>query len=294
MSRKPDGDRSHGVADWMLSDAYVLQHSMFMNLSDRMRSPVLNVLEEEWDLLLILDACRYDYFKAYNTLEGELERRESLGCCTVEWIRNTFGRRMRDALFRRERSFPEIVYVSANPFISGFMLDKVLGNPNPFFKVDRVWDYGWDEGWETVLPDTVTDRVMAAVEEHPDKRVIAHYMQPHSPYITSGEARDVIHGWDEVREDIRRGRVPGDQTFSGEIRLRSLLEAYVGNLRIVLDSVSRLTGLSRDVRITADHGECLGENVINVGRVVGHPNGVHTRVLREVPWFKMRTKGSEE
>ncbi|MFW6130788.1 MAG: hypothetical protein ACOC56_06340 [Atribacterota bacterium] len=36
-------------------------------------------LEEEWDNLIILDACRYDTFKKYNDISEDLEFRYSRG-----------------------------------------------------------------------------------------------------------------------------------------------------------------------------------------------------------------------
>ena len=34
----------------------------------------VRVVDETWDYLIILDACRFDYFKRYNTLNDDLER----------------------------------------------------------------------------------------------------------------------------------------------------------------------------------------------------------------------------
>jgi hypothetical protein len=45
------------------------------------------------------------------------------------------------------------------------------------------------------------------------------------------------------------------------------------------------------VRVTTDHGECLGEYVSDMGRrIVGHPPEVDIRALRKVPWFLMKTR----
>lgn len=51
-----------------------------------MSSKILKVMREEWDYLIILDACRYDYFAAIweNYFDGELEKRVSLGSGTLE------------------------------------------------------------------------------------------------------------------------------------------------------------------------------------------------------------------
>jgi len=57
-----------------------------------MTGKILNIMEEEWDYLIILDACRYDYFSAFwkNYFDGELEKRVSLGSCMLEWCLKSF------------------------------------------------------------------------------------------------------------------------------------------------------------------------------------------------------------
>jgi len=44
-------------------------------------------LESEWDYCLVLDACRYDVFEdVYDEyLDGNLEKRRSVGSSTPEW-----------------------------------------------------------------------------------------------------------------------------------------------------------------------------------------------------------------
>lgn len=47
--------------------------------------------ERDWDCLVILDACRYDYFeKVYEDyLSGDLRKVLSSGSCTEEWLNKT-------------------------------------------------------------------------------------------------------------------------------------------------------------------------------------------------------------
>lgn len=46
-------------------------------------------MAEDWDLLIVLDACRFDSFRdAFNRyFEGELREVRSRGSCTPEWFR---------------------------------------------------------------------------------------------------------------------------------------------------------------------------------------------------------------
>jgi hypothetical protein len=50
----------------------------------------VDVLAEDWDNLLILDACRYDAFAARADLPGRLERRRSRGSHTSEFLSGIF------------------------------------------------------------------------------------------------------------------------------------------------------------------------------------------------------------
>lgn len=45
----------------------------------------------EWDIVFLLDGCRFDTFEKINKLPGNLESRISLGSCTPEWAQASFG-----------------------------------------------------------------------------------------------------------------------------------------------------------------------------------------------------------
>ncbi|KXB04317.1 hypothetical protein AKJ48_03015, partial [candidate division MSBL1 archaeon SCGC-AAA261O19] len=96
-------------------------------------------MEEEWDNLIILDACRYDYFERIcdNYLSGNLKKVISPGSGTSEWLRRVFD----------NKKFDDIVYVSANPFINprGSNLVEGFNGRECFYKVIDVWDRGWDD-----------------------------------------------------------------------------------------------------------------------------------------------------
>jgi len=138
-----------------------------------------NVMEEDWDYLLILDACRYDYFKELyeGYLEGELEKRNSGASSTLEWLSKTFDNGMNH----------NISYFSGNAYINsrGLSLED-LGAKYPWKATDHfglivdVWDEGWDSEYQTVLPKTM----FKYLEKHPSlDRVIMHFVQPHYPYL---------------------------------------------------------------------------------------------------------------
>jgi len=43
----------------------------------------IDTFDEDWDTLILLDACRYDMFKSNSQLEGSLSSRISKGSATV-------------------------------------------------------------------------------------------------------------------------------------------------------------------------------------------------------------------
>ena len=126
------------------------------------RKKIVSVMEEDWDNLIILDACRYDTFKE---VYGECDYRYSKGSSTIEFLRkNFFGMR-----------FLNTVYVTANPFVNRFS--------QSFYKVISVWKDGWNYDLGTVLPDVMVEYALEAENQYPDKRLIIHFIQPHYPYI---------------------------------------------------------------------------------------------------------------
>jgi hypothetical protein len=77
-------------------------------------------MDEEWDHLIVLDGCRYDYFSRLHGvhMDGKLERALSVGSNTEEWRDNSFPDR-----------YGDVVYVSANPYINSRV--EVRGSAAP-------------------------------------------------------------------------------------------------------------------------------------------------------------------
>jgi len=62
-----------------------------------------SVFEEDWDNLVILDACRHDFFERQADLPGQLDSRTSLGSCTPEFVEYNF----RTVLFETPSTLPQ-------------------------------------------------------------------------------------------------------------------------------------------------------------------------------------------
>lgn len=238
------------------------------------------VTDEDWDTLLVLDACRYDLFAetlADDPLPGTLDRRTSVETGTPGFLAETFG----------DGTFHDVVYVTGNPYVSTDL------DPEQFHAVDEVWRDGWDDDLQTVRPETMRDRTLAAAEAYPDKRIISHFLQPHAPFV--GETR--LPGDREnfaIREQAmgdadaaRKVRTPFERLEAGEFSREEVWAAYRSNLELafpaVRDLLETLDGLTA---VTSDHGNALGERAKPFPiRVYGHPIGVLIPALTEVPWL---------
>jgi len=231
------------------------------------------IMQEDWDNLLILDACRYDMFADHIELDGTLESRISLGSSSEEFLERNFA----------SATHHDTVYVNANPYIPRLDLDEGTFHA----VIDCINE--WDQELETIRPETVADAARKAHEEFHNKRLIAHFMQPHYPFI--GEAGKNLRGSglsleaDDEQETIIWEYLESDST---EASLNKVREAYRENLDIVLSEVkSLLNDLGGKTVITSDHGNLLGERLSPVPsrRKYGHPYGVHMEELMKVPWF---------
>ena len=239
-----------------------------------------NVLNEDWDCLIILDACRYDVFeRIYEDYInfGELEKRISLGTETTSFLLRNFG-----------DGYHDIVYVTANPFVDE-LLSKNL------FKIVPVWKFGWNGN--TVHPKTLYKYAVRTMAKYEGKRMVVHFIQPHFPFITIKIEDETF---DELRRAVIEGREPRirnrkkrlDRISSLDFYVKSdiakLRKAYEANLKVTLPYVARLMRLVRGrIVVTADHGEAFGEKLHNLIpiRVYGHPKDVPIKELLEVPWL---------
>jgi hypothetical protein len=269
-----------GVADPRGAVAFVKRQALFggsriWHRRIRRRTGV-RVMEEDWDNLIILDACRYDAFESVvEGLPGRLSKRISSGSSSVEWIRNTFD----------DESFYDTVYITANPYIE-------LETNDAFHDTWHAWQTHWNEEHGTVMPAAMAELAREAEERYPDKRLIVHFMQPHRPFIGARGRRLETSGIEKHRRRAL-GEDDGEddenvfgRLRNGEIDRETVWEAYVENLRVVLPYVEDLLD---DIRgktvVTADHGNGFGERAFGgLGRIYAHPAGVFTPQLVEVPW----------
>ena len=196
-----------------------------------------NTLEEDWDHLIILDACRYDFFeKVYEDyFEGDLEKRKSIGSSTPEWASKTFT------------GEHDILYFSSNPFINdvGLPLNEIEWGSSCGYEwnatehisnIVDVWHEGWDDELGTVTPEKMNEVVRGHMDEVEESdRTIIHYMQPHAPYITKGRGRKV----EQIRKSFKEAKEDGVNEESGLLspvtsRIKPKFEEIVENSSLAM------------------------------------------------------------
>ena len=224
------------------------------------------VFDADWDLLVVLDACRADLWAEVVDSDSALPvgtTRVSPGGTSTEWLEATFG----GAPPERRSSTG---YVTANPYSADHVDGAALGH------LREVWRDAWDDDLGTVRPRAVTDAAIRAGRERDLDRLVVHYMQPHFPSIVDDRDDGVeldAFGDDplSVWEDLRFGRRSRAEVWRA---YRANLEAVLPEVELLLSNVDA----DRAV-ITADHGNAVGERGL-----YGHAAGLALRPLREVPW----------
>lgn len=245
--------------------------------TDQFNSAGTSVFERDWDNLLIFDACRYDVFKEVNYLPGDLKPHYSLGSSSREFVKANF----------HERTLHDVVIVSCNGWYKKIKEEHgqidvdvhdliVVDNDSVESRVTSIDTVRPDREW--ILPEAVTNEARNAIKRYPNKRILVHYHQPHTPYI-GPTGKDYA---DEL-----------PQKFDGKEELQAshevLQRAYRENLEIVLEEVEDLyPEMIGKTVISADHGDLLGERGFPIPvREYGHPDRTYRKELVQVPWFEL-------
>ncbi|WP_200895636.1 hypothetical protein [Halorubrum saccharovorum] len=242
-----------------------------------------HVYDETWDLLVILDACRVDVLESvadeYDFIET-VDSRWSVGSHSHEWLTQTFSTDYDDEI-------ADTAYISGNGHTHETFVEREYPPdetvpfcwPNwrtvgteQFGQLDTLWETAHEDELG-VPPRAITDRTVEVARESEYDRVIAHYMQPHIPYIAGALAEDrsptdvEAKGWKLLE--------------SGDADTDEVWKLYEENLRLVLDEIELLLDNvdAETVVVTADHGNAFGEYSI-----YGHPEGMLLPCVRKVPW----------
>jgi len=184
------------------------------------------------------------------------------------------------------------IYVTANPH-TGKLSDDV------FFDVEMLHIEEWNDEYETVLPEDVVKATIQAHEQHPEKRLLIHFMQPHRPFVGNfGKNLQDKHG---LRGFNRHLATDGRESDRGSVSFSKLVEkgtisvdqarrAYRENLDIVLEHVEELVeSVSGKTVVSADHGELIGDRILGLTEPkYGHSyEHIKNKHLYQVPWLEI-------
>ena len=243
------------------------------------------VLNDKWDNLIILDACRYDSFKSFylkRNIKGTLKSKISRGSHTITFLNENF----------KKDFYNDIVYITANPHVDIILKDK-------FHAIISVWKDGWDEKYHTVLPETMYEYTISTLFKYPDKRLIIHFMQPHYPYIGYKLGKERLTRFREKIIEKKNVKMMTKRKnkrlfslysldFYGLISKEDHFKIYNKNLERAISVVEKLINMlpGRTI-ITSDHGESIGEFIhpLIPIRFYGHRVNLRLPILVKVPWL---------
>ena len=226
---------------------------------DRRPRTGIDVIEQDWDTLIILDACRYDLFeeKRPDDWPAALSVRSRAGH-TTGFYRENFT----------DGPYNDTVLVTANP-------KAVQTRGDAFHDVVKVYESDWDEAHGTVMPEAMARATIEAHDAYPDKRIISHWIQPHYPFI-GGDSGGYSFNGDPIWRDLRRGDLAPEAVYRD---YAATLEMTIPHVQAVLDAVEGR------VVVTADHGNAFGERPrFYPFPLYGHPMGIDHASIVEVPW----------
>lgn len=228
----------------------------------------VNFLEEDWDNLVLLDACRVDLLEECSSFDGAKQQtRISRGSDTFEFLwGNLHGNTYRDT-----------VYVTASPVLHRRFEDNSIRSIETEFhdQID-VWQNNWADDAKTVMPEVVTDAALEAAEQYPNKRLLIHYLQPHAPFLGP-----------TAEKHFTRDSLSADWSDRRSLPNETLWTAYKETLERALPHVEQLvSALHGKTVVSADHGQLFGER----GRPIpislyGHPRHQYLDPLVRVPWY---------
>ncbi|WP_193310623.1 hypothetical protein [Halorubrum halophilum] len=253
-----------------------------------------NIFEKDWDVLIVLDTARCD---TLSELEHEYEFLSdtdsiwSVGSTSAEWMANTFSAKYLDEISKTAyiTSNPNSQTVLENQLSHRYQGDRSdlsklrrygnfdLVTPAKFGRYDPVWKQSKvDEKLKIyenyAVPRNVTDKAVHTMRNNDFKRVVLHYMPPHTPFII-----DAIREEREPHEYEQRPwkyiRKTGDRSLPFKSH-KEMLRWVLDDIKILLENIP-----ANKVAITADHGDAFGEF-----GTYGHPAGSLNPNVRRVPW----------
>lgn len=235
----------------------------------------VKVFNEDWDILIIADALRYDYAELNRILlpNYKLLKKNSAGSSSPDFIKYNFTEYRGDTII-----------ITSNPYVNKLAFDK-------FFLVVNLWSNNWSEEFGTVLPETVFSSFHEYRKKYPNKKFILWLMQPHFPYITNTKFNAGYNLGKRGSEIGQSGKETIGETAlkrlaAGQLDEEEFIQLYNDEVKNILKEVSNFTqNLAGKIVLTSDHGEDW-QNYFGVFKIFEHPSKTFTKNLVAVPWFE--------
>jgi len=214
--------------------------------------------------LILLDACRYDYFEKLcsDYLEGELIKCYNQG---VSWTYSWFSKFC--------RNLKDVTLFTAAPVAVHKWKKKEGGDydPEEHFKEIPNWsEYDWNFEEGTATPFKINE----VVRRKPAQKRLVRLLKPHPPFVNT-PLEELTKGKGKIQRTERA-------LVKEEITEQDLKHAYEKNVRIAFEgAVDLILDLDGDVVITSDHGTALNESSY-LFHAKDYPS---MPCLNEVPWF---------
>lgn len=246
---------------------WILQHSPFGGNSNQFQ----RLDESEWDVLVILDACRYDTLS--EIAPWPIESVLSPGSCTPQWLKRAVSASILHGTH----------VLSANPQYE--KVDAELGCD----EIEPLWESDWNDDLQTTLPEQVLDRTDEVLSKRSE--VVAHLQQPHWPYVAQ-----LGDSWKLAYDDLGPWEAGDGSTVSVQVAMqRGLIDtkeaqrAYRASVESTWKTLEEYLGQWVDqghsVVVTADHGELFGRATDLF--FYEHPCRCNIRPLVQVPWIEL-------
>lgn len=260
-----------------------------------------NIYNRDWDILIILDAARYEIVKdlsnEFNYIES-VDRLKSRGSHSSEWCYNTFVKDFSD----HKSDIRKTNYITGN-VISSLILNgasdteflddksyikKAMGQEGDHERIKRlksyhpVWKGSLDLDDEFIPPDLLTNKFIDYRSNiADDDRTIFHYMQPHTPFV--GADSEVTRVWPNNSDKVSMFNMDDDIYRDLMSNYRDNHRYILNHLRVLLDKIPD----EKEVILSADHGNITNRS-FGVPYTLGHPNYIFfSSGLRHVPWVEV-------
>lgn len=227
----------------------------------------------EWDVLIVLDACRYDVFD--NVADWPVRRARSPASKTSEWLEAA----------EESGLFENTTIVAGN---ANYTYDRWDLRAR---EIKNVFQDHWDSKLGIVPPEPVLESVDESLDDGGGgKPVVGHVLPPHGPYIARVDDLWLpvfpdVNVWKRGPEFAEEGISPQVAMATGVIDPDEAWDAYRASVKSVWQ-VCRpyIADWVRDghrVVVTSDHGEVFGR--LSEAGLYAHPYRCYLPALVDVP-----------